>query len=148
MKNVADWLIILERNTLSIPPILFKVCLKKYANYYSFDCSTICGVFKVDNKLYNLPFFNTFECGWICLGEDDSNFEKIEDAVSFLLSSFWGNIFLETGHPSEGNQIYKKSILGNLSNWEKNTKMDKDWIPSIDDLIEYKGRNFPSTVVF
>ena len=132
----GDWFFI------SVPSCIFRINYILYQGLYYY--STTYGFFKIEDKLFHIPFYNVFKNGYICVEDDFGNWrEEIADVDSLIdkfLKHFWLN---NSVYRYDETVVWRQylengSILSNFENWRDKTKKEKDWIPSADDLIATK----------
>ncbi|RTK95541.1 MAG: hypothetical protein EKK64_06880 [Neisseriaceae bacterium] len=97
-----------KRYFLSMPPIIFFIKHTK-----SFKINLAYGFFNIDKKLYDLPFYNIFFDGKICMGKTKRKFDSLEDLVDGFLKSFWSSKFTDEASASVGRYM-KRMILRNM----------------------------------
>lgn len=119
-----------KRYFLSMPPIIFFIKHTK-----GFRITSVYGFFVINKKLYQLPFYNIFDNGKICLGRFKKKFDSLENLINGFLQSFWTSVFTEEAGDSFKEYLDKKKFISDYEKWQDKTKKNKNWIPNSRQLV-------------
>ena len=127
---------------VSIPTLIFSArFFKKSIDFLDLDM--LYGFVYLDGRFFNIPLKNIFLTGSICLPNVYSTkYYNINDFIEDIGKNFWMSSFKDCSFSSVHKMYEERGYsISDLNLWEKQTKMDKKWIPAPDDLIEFNVKN-------